>query len=87
MPINQTVFSFASFSIVLVKTLIQKPYSFTDPCEESKILSFASSIMKNIVTSSGRSSISVKLIVVLLSDQDQVLAVYLSLLQLVYNTL
>ena len=59
--------------------------TFTLPCENSKTVSFASSIMKNIVVFPALSKFAVKLINFL--DQHLMAAVYLNLLQSFCNFL
>ena len=59
--------------------------TFTVPCKKYKMVSFASSVMKNIVAPAAQSRFSLTLIVVLLLDQHQVLVVYLNLLLSFYS--
>ena len=56
------------------------------PVEKSKMLSFASSVLKNIVTLLSFRFLLKKLVVLLL-DQHLVFAVFLNLLQLTYSIL
>ena len=56
------------------------------PVEKSKMLSFASSVLKNIVTLLSFRFLRKKLVVLLL-DQHLVFAVFLNLLQLTYSIL
>ena len=59
--------------------------TLTVPCEKSKVVPFASSIMKNIVVFPTQSKFSEKLSCLLLLYQHQELVVYLNLLQSIYN--
>ena len=59
--------------------------TLTVPCEKSKVVPFASSIMKNIVVFPTRSKFLEKLSCLLLLYQHQELVVYLNLLQSIYN--
>ena len=58
--------------------------TLTVSCEKSKMVSFASSIMKNIVAPAARSRFPVKLIFCIL-DQHQMLVVLLNLLLSFYG--
>ena len=58
--------------------------TFTVPCEKSKMIFFASSIMKNIVAPATWSRLPEKINLLLL-DQYQVLVVYLNLLLSFYT--
>ena len=59
----------------------------TVPCEKSKMVSFASSIMKNTVMFPAPSEFLVKLICCMLLDQHQALLVYLNILLSTCNVL
>ena len=57
------------------------------PCDESKQISFASSIMKNIIVFVSQSRFQVKMICCIAFDQHLVFFAYLSLLLSSYNAL